>query len=108
MPDKALPDSKLSHLSQYVEFHELMRYRIRDILLVSSLYDAFLLSEEGGLYEKLLNEYVGLNLSHTPGIKRVSSADAALDMLSEQHRFDLIIVTPHLGGQQALDFAGRL
>ncbi len=47
-------------------FQELMRYRIRDILLVSSLYDLYLFEEDGRLYELIRSEYFGLNLSHSP------------------------------------------
>jgi hypothetical protein len=32
-------------------FHELMRYRIRDVILVSSLYDLYVFEEDGRLYE---------------------------------------------------------
>ncbi len=37
-------------------FHELMRHRVMRILLVSSLYDSFIMSEEGHLQETLLSQ----------------------------------------------------
>jgi len=36
-------------------FQDLMHYRIRDILLVSSLYDLYLFEEDGRLYELIRN-----------------------------------------------------
>jgi len=101
---------QLNHgtLSRFISFHELMRYRIRDILMVSSLYDSFVLGEEGGLYELLLNEYMGLNLSHPPDIKRVSSGREALDFVLEDGRCDLILTTLHLEDMHALEFARRV
>ncbi len=87
-----------------LEFHQLMRHRIRDILVVASKYDAFLLSEEGGFYEMLVREYAGLNLSHAPGITPVSSASEAFD-LATRFSYDLVLVTPHIADMHALDFA---
>ncbi|MCK5125890.1 MAG: histidine kinase [candidate division Zixibacteria bacterium] len=86
-----------------------MRYRIHNVLLVSSLYDSFILGEDGQLYEQLLNEYIGLNLSQTPGLNRVSSGKKALKMVkhSEIH-YDLIITTLHLDDMHVLDFARKL
>lgn len=94
--------------SRFVRFQDLMRNRIHDILLVSSLYDSFILGEDGPLYEMMINEYIGLNLSHTPGLTRVSSGRAAIDMISRDGRFDLIITTLHLEDMHALGFAREL
>ena len=55
-------------------FQKLMRYKIRDILLVSSLYDEYLFEEDGRLYELLRQEFQALNLSQTPDWKRQSAA----------------------------------
>ncbi|MCP4568148.1 MAG: histidine kinase [FCB group bacterium] len=86
-----------------------MRNRINDVLLVSSLYDSFILGEDGHLYEMLLNEYIGLNLSHTPGLTRVSSGQKALEMIARGDiHFDLIITTLHLEDLHVLDFAQKL
>ena len=34
-------------------FHDLMRYRVREILLVASLYDSFVLESDGALSEQI-------------------------------------------------------
>ena len=54
-------------------FQALMRYRIGDILLVSSLYDLYLFEEDGQLYELIRSEYQGLQLSHPPELSSVHS-----------------------------------
>ena len=59
--------------NRFQGFQNLMRLRIRDILLVSSLYDLYLFEEDGRLYELIRNEYQGLNLCHSPELTRVSS-----------------------------------
>ena len=41
-------------------FHDLMPFKIQEILLVSSLYDAFIMEEDGSLAIKLIQEYQGL------------------------------------------------
>jgi CheY-like chemotaxis protein len=82
-----------------------MRLRVRDILLVSSLYDLYLFEEDGRLYELIRNEYQGLNLSHSPELTRVSSGQDAINLAKEEKRFDLIITTMHIEDMHALNFA---
>jgi CheY-like chemotaxis protein len=86
-------------------FQNLMRLRIRDILLVSSLYDLYLFEEDGRLYELIRNEYQGLNLSHSPELTRVSSGSEAISLAQEENRFDLIITTLHIEDMHPLNFA---
>jgi hypothetical protein len=83
--------------ARFKVFHELMSFKIREILLVSSPYDAFLMEEDGRLASKIINEYRGLNLSQPPRVTRTSSAYEALEYLNEK-KFDMIITTPHLDG----------
>ena len=59
--------------SGFARFDSLMPYKVKDILLVSSLYDSFILEEDGHIAQMIFNEYVELNLSFAPQIKRVSS-----------------------------------
>ena len=87
------------------DFHQLERRRIRDILLVSSLFDFYLFEEEGLLYEQIQSEYRGLQLSHTPEFTRVSSGAEALAMLGRGDRFDLIITTLHIEDMTPLKLA---
>lgn len=91
--------------NRFQGFQNLMRLRIRDILLVSSLYDLYLFEEDGRLYELIRNEYQGLNLSHSPELTRVSSGKDAISIAMEESRFDLIITTLHIEDMHALSFA---
>ena len=72
-----------NYLNRFHLFQNLMRFRIREILLVSSLYDSFILEEEGQLYEMILSQYQTLNLSQSPSITRVSSAKEAIAMAKD-------------------------
>jgi CheY-like chemotaxis protein len=82
-----------------------MRRRIRDVLLVSSLYDLYLFEEDGRLYELIRNEYQGLHLTHSPELTRVSSGKEAIALAREERRFDLIITTLHIEDMTALTLA---
>lgn len=91
--------------TRFQGFQNLMRRRIRDVLIVSSLYDLYLFEEDGRLYELIRNEYQGLHLSHSPELTRVSSGREALALAKEEKRFDLIITTLHIEDMPALRFA---
>ena len=91
--------------TRFQGFQNLMRLRITNILLVSSLYDLYLFEEDGRLYELIRNEYQGLNLSHSPELTRVSSGYDAINRVKEEGRFDLIITTMHIEDMSALNFA---
>ena len=78
-----------SYLNRFQVFQNLMRYRVREVLLVSSLYDSFILEEEGQLFEMIQSQYQALNLSQAPTLTRVSNAKDALEMAKDQRRFDL-------------------
>ncbi len=81
-------------------FHDLMPFKVQEILLVSSLYDAYIMEEDGSIATRLINEYHGLNLSKPPKITRVSSAFEALELIA-QKKFEMVITMPFLGGMDA-------
>lgn len=86
--------------AQFKVFHELMAHKVREILLVSSPYDAFILEEDGSLASRIINEYSGLNLSLPPRVTRTASAREALEQIEEK-AFDLVITMPFLGEMDA-------
>ena len=88
-------------------FHELMANRVREILLVSSPYDAFIMEEDISLASRLASEYQGLNLSSPPRIKRVTSARAALHLL-EQKKYDLVITMLMVGEVDGWDLGRQV
>ncbi len=86
--------------SQFKIFHEIMSIKIREILLVASSYDAFILEEDGSLASRIINEYSGLNLSMPPRVTRTSSAHEALVLLKNK-TFDLVVTMPNLDDMDA-------
>ncbi len=91
--------------SRLKKFQKLMSFKIRDILLVSSLYDNYLFEEDGKLYELIREEYHSLNLSNAPEIIHVTTAQEAIDLNSAGKKFDLIITTMHIEDMHVIDFA---
>ncbi len=89
-------------------FQKLMRFKIRDILLVSSLYDQYLFEEDGRLYELIRQEFQVLNLSHPPEITHVTSGAEAMELISSGDEFDLIVTTLHIEDMHVIRFARTL
>jgi CheY-like chemotaxis protein len=86
-------------------FDNLMPFRVQNILLVSSLYDSFILREDGRLNELLIDESLELNLRQIPGITHVSSCSEALELARSQPRFNLIVTNLVVGDMTAAELA---
>ena len=86
-------------------FENLMPFRVNDILLVSSLYDSFILREDGRLNELLIGESLELDLHQVPGVTHVSSGKEALEMALEEPRFNLIVSNLHVMDMDAAELA---
>jgi len=86
-------------------FENLMPFRVQNILLVSSLYDSFILREDGRLNELLIDESLELNLRQIPGITHVSSCAEALDLASSNPQFNLIVTNLAVGDMDAAQLA---
>ena len=72
-------------------FHDLMPFKVKEILLVATLYDAYAIEKEGHFPEHILGEYHQLNLTSMPRITGVSSYGEALEQMKSKH-FDLVIL----------------
>jgi CheY-like chemotaxis protein len=94
--------------SRLKSFQRLMHFKIRDILLVASLYDNYLFEEDGRLYELIRQEFQVLNLSQPPEITHVTSAAEAIDLLQTEEHFDLIITTLHIEDMNVVRFAQKV
>ena len=73
MSDTRLDNPSFSSGSRLRSFQEVGLYRVNNILLVSTLYDSFILAEDGRLSEVMLTEFLDLDLHHTPRLTRVST-----------------------------------
>jgi hypothetical protein len=92
---------------KFMMFHDLMKFRVREILLVSSFYDAFVLEEDGALSERIFSEYIDLNLRFIPRITRVSSAEAALQALKEG-TYSMVITMTRIADMNPMEFGHKV
>jgi hypothetical protein len=72
-------------------YHDLMPFKVHEILLISTLYDAYSIEKEDRLTDNILGEYTKLSLSSVPRITGVSNLDEALEKLEERY-FNMIII----------------
>ena len=96
-------DRLLKYESKFLNFDTLMQFRVKHILLVSSSYDSYVLEEDGQLTDLIYNEYLELNLTITPHVKRASTAKEALEILKTQS-IDLVLVFKRVSDIDVLSF----
>ena len=101
----------IESLSEFTDvtwnFHDLMLYRVHEILIVSSPYDAYILEEDGRLTEQILHEYLGINLRYAPRVWRASSATDALELL-DRRNIDLIITMLRMSDMDPISFGRQV
>jgi len=88
-------------------FHNLMPFKVREILLVSSLYDAFIVEEEGLISEMVIEEYRHLLLSSPPRVSHVASGEEALKKV-KTHKYDLVITMSKNIGMNPIEFGKKI
>ncbi len=77
-------------IDKYI-YLDMMKYKIKHILFVSTLYDAFTLESEDSFFEKFMGEIYQYSLFSLPRITGASSAEEALELLETTH-FDLVLL----------------
>lgn len=82
-------------------FQELMPFKIKEILLIANYYDAYTIEREGQFTDKIVGEYLQVNLYTAPRFTSVASETEALKVLAEKH-IDLIIIMAGLDKQTPL------
>lgn len=93
--------------SGFKVYHELMTHRIREILLVHTPYDAFIMEGDGTLASKIINEYRGLNLSKPPRMTLAPSGAEALSFLRKK-QFDLVLTMPQVADMDAFALSRKI
>ncbi len=77
-------------IDKYI-YLDMMKYKVKEILFVATLYDAFILENEDSFFEQFMGIIYQYSLFSLPRITGVSSPEEALDLL-ETTRFDLVIL----------------
>jgi pyruvate phosphate dikinase-like enzyme len=90
-------------------FRSLMREQVRHVLFVASLYESFILAEDGHLHERVLGKFLEASPREPPFLTRVSSGRQALRILKrERPKVDLVITSPHVGDMDASRLAAEI
>ena len=77
-------------LDKYI-YLDMMKYKVKEILFVATLYDAFILEKEDGFFEQFMGIIYQYSLFSLPRITGVTSPEEAMEMLETTH-FDLVII----------------
>lgn len=88
-------------------YHDLMPFKVKEILLVANLYDAYNIEREGRFTEQIFDEYHQLNLSSMPRVTGVSCYDEAMKQLRSKH-FDMIIVMVGVDKKTPIELSERV
>ena len=89
-------------------YHTLMPFRVRDILIVSSLYDAFIIEEEGLIAELVIDQYQHHLLGESPPhVTRVTTGGEAISRVKERN-FDLVITMSKNIGMNPFNFGKEI
>ncbi len=71
--------------------HDLMPFRVKEIMLIATLYDTFTIEKDGRFSEHILGEHYQNNIVAMPRITGVSTPEEAMAQLRRKH-FDIIII----------------
>ncbi len=72
-------------------FQELMPYKVKEVLLLATLYDSYSIVREGQFTDKIFGEFLQLNLYAYPRFTSVNSEQDAVRMIKSRD-FDLVII----------------
>ena len=72
-------------------FQELMPTKVKEVLLLATLYDSYSIVREGQFTDKIFGEFLQLNLYAYPRFTSVNTEDDALRMINTRE-FDLVII----------------
>lgn len=90
------------------EQKDLMARRIRRILLVCNNYDNFALEEDGRIDVQIAQEYMELNLSNPPYIRRAETPEEAVQLVSNGHHYDMVMTMYNAASTAIFDFAAQM
>ncbi len=79
------------HNAERDVFHDLQPFKVKEILLVANLYDAYSIEGEGRFADHMLGEYYQLSLTSLPRVTGVSSEEEAFTRLKARH-YDMVII----------------
>lgn len=88
-------------------FHDLMPFRVKEILLIANLYDAYSIEGEGRFSDFMVGEHYHMHFASLPRLTGVSGEEEAFTRLAERH-YDLIIIMVGVEKESQLALCGKI
>lgn len=89
--------------ARFSSVHELIKYRVTEILLISTIYDGFILEEDGQLTEQIYHQFSDLSIPYIPRIHQASSQEDALAVLAT-NPIHLVITMSRISDMESFEF----
>jgi len=88
-------------------FNDLMPFKVKEILLLATRYDAYTIVREGQFSDKIFGEYLQLNLYAAPRFTSVNTIDEAMEQLTIKH-FDMVILMAGVDRNVPIEVAKKI
>ncbi len=107
LKESLLREYNLRNYYQRDTSFDLMKFRVKEVLLVATLYDSFSIESEGNFSRQIFGEYSRLNLSSPPRITAVSSYKEAYHNLRSKH-YDMVIIMAGVNKVISINIAEKI
>jgi len=108
IPSKKLLQKFLDrHNAERDVFHDLQPFKVKEILLVANLYDAYTIEGEGRFADHILGEYYQMSLTSIPRVTGVSSEEEAFNRLKARH-YDMVIIMIGVDKESPMDMCRKI
>lgn len=93
-------------IEKYV-YLDMMKYKVKNILFVATLYDSFILETDDSFFEQFMGEIYQYSLFSLPRITGVTSPEEALELMAST-RFDLAILMVGLDSKTTINLSSEI
>jgi hypothetical protein len=93
-------------LDKYI-YLDMMKYKVKEILFVATLYDAFILENEDSFFEQFMGIIYQYSLFSLPRITGVSAIEDALELI-DATRFDIVILMAGIDRDAAFKMSDQI
>jgi hypothetical protein len=95
------------HNAERDVFHDLQPFKVKEILLVANLYDAYTIEGEGRFADHILGEYYQMSLTSIPRVTGVSGEEEAFNRLKARH-YDMVIIMIGVDKETPMDMCRKI
>jgi hypothetical protein len=93
-------------LDKYI-YLDMMKYKVKEILFVATLYDAFIMENEDNFFEQFMGEIYQFSLYSLPRITGVTSQEEALEVLGTA-QFDIAILMVGIDSKAPIELSKKI